>query len=103
MINSISYILCINPSCKEVGNIKKNLNKCPDCKKNLIALNLDTLNKYYCPFNKKCSIADCTLIHPNRQHQSPPYISPCDIGYYCKNKKCIFLHPTKYGSWLVRM
>ena len=102
MIKSISYILCNNLLCKEVGNIKKNLNKCPECRKNLIVLNLDVLNKCYCTFGNRCYVVECNLIHPNKQHQSPPFISPCCEGYYCMNKNCLFLHPTKNGTWLVR-
>ena len=101
MIKSISYILCNNLSCNEVGNIKKNLNKCPKCKNFLIPLTLDNLNKYYCTFGVQCNDVNCKLIHPNKFHISPPYISPCYDGKYCKDIECLFLHPNKNNIWLV--
>ena len=102
MFNSISYILCNNLSCDEVGNIKKNLNKCPKCKKHLIPLNLANLNKYYCTSGIQCNDTNCKFIHPKKYHISPSYISPCYIGKYCKDKNCLFLHPNKNDIWLVK-
>ena len=110
MYNSISYVLCCNLSCVESGNIKKNLNKCPECKKNLTHLTLDTLNKYFCPNGKKCASLDattnntCELIHPTKKHQSPPYISPCINGTHCADKTCVCLNPNKKQvSWTFRI
>lgn len=103
--DSIFYILCCNTECKESGNIKKNFNKCPECKMTLTKLTLEILNKYFCPFNNKCpNMANCKLLHATKKHQSPPYISPCIDGIQCEVSNCVFLHPNlKCNSWIVRM
>ncbi len=100
MINSVCYVICCNNFCKESGNIKKNLSRCTECKKPLINLTLDILNKHYCPSGCNCEL-NCQLIHPTKKHSSPPYISPCADGSFCINKNCLFLHPYN-GLWLVR-
>ena len=100
MINSITYVVCCNKLCKESGNIKKNTNKCIECKKLLNTLNLDVLNTYFCIDSKNCTTIDCKLIHPNKQHHSPPFISPCINGIGCENNNCLFLHPNRFGVWL---
>lgn len=115
MYNSIFYVVCCNIPCTESGNIKKNLVKCPECKKTLIQLTLDTLNTYFCPNGQNCSslqkelvIQDqcykCKMLHPTKKHHSPPYISPCLLGIHCSDKTCLFLHPNKKCvSWIVRI
>lgn len=103
MIHSVTYVVCCNISCRESGNIKKNLSKCSECKKPLINLSLDILNNLYCLDGITCKVCDCNNIHPTKKHISPPYISPCIHGIMCVEKKCLFLHPNKHGSWLVRV
>jgi hypothetical protein len=102
MINSDSFVVCLRLECKESGIIKKNLNKCSECKKTLNNLNLNLLNKYFCPFGKHCinNSVNCHLLHNNKTHQSPPYISPCINGIKCVINNCLFLHPNKFGVWL---
>jgi hypothetical protein len=100
MINSISYLVCLNINCKDSGKIRKNLNKCNECKKNLIILSLEILNIYFCINGKYCDVDNCKLIHPCKPHNSPPYISPCIDGIKCKKLNCLFLHPNKVGKWL---
>jgi hypothetical protein len=115
MHNSIFYVVCCNILCIESGNIKKNLAKCPECKKTLMQLTLEVLNTNFCPCGQKCQslqkerISDdqyikCKMLHPTKKHQSPPYISPCLDGLHCSDKKCVFLHPNKKCvSWIVRI
>jgi hypothetical protein len=106
MINFISYVVCCQPSCKESGNIKKNLSKCSGCKKLLNNLTLDLLNTYFCPNGQHCPDSrqvpsdSCLLLHTTKTHQSPPYISPCINGISCINNNCLFLHPNRFGVWL---
>lgn len=101
MINSVCYVICCSIFCKEAGNIKKNLSKCSECKKPLINLTLDNLNKHYCPNGCNCNLK-CKLLHPSKKHMSSPYISPCINGIFCNNKDCLFLHPYN-GLWLVKV
>lgn len=100
MYHSICYVVCYNVDCKESGNIKKNISKCSECKKQLTNLTLEILNKYFCPNGNNCD--GCGMIHPNKHHQSPPYISPCFNGKHCLNKNCLFLHPNQNNTWGVR-
>jgi hypothetical protein len=106
MVNSVSYVVCCHFSCKESGNIKKNLSKCPECRKSLNNLTLDLLNTQFCSFGQHCLnssqlLSDtCLLLHTTKTHQSPPYISPCINGIRCTNTNCLFLHPNKFGVWL---
>ena len=106
MYKSHCYVVCCVISCKESGNIKKNQSRCSECGRPLTKLTLCILNKYYCPSGSKCQIVNnsnkCQLLHPTKCHQSTPYISPCCDGRYCDNKQCLFLHPTKNNTWLVR-
>lgn len=102
--DSIFYVVCCYVNCKESGNIKKNLNRCPNCKKSLTKVTLQVLNQYFCPNSNLCENSDCSLLHPNKKHQSPPYISPCNYGVKCDNASCLFLHPNiKCNSWLASM
>ena len=101
MHNSISYVVCCNTSCKESGNIKKNSSKCSTCRKTLDVLSLNLLNKQFCPKSENCNTNLCLLLHPSKNHQSPPYISPCAKGLYCKDDACLFLHPNGFGIWVV--
>ena len=103
MISSVTYVVCYNILCKESGNIKKNLIKCLNCKKNLANLTLNVLNKYYCCSGNLCINTECYNIHPTKKHLSPPYISPCINGFNCIAKNCLFLHPNIHGIWLVRV
>ena len=100
--NSIFYVVCCCSDCKESGNIKKNFNKCPECRKSLTQVTLQVLNQYFCIRGQLCKDAECRLLHANKKHKSPPYISPCNHGINCTKAECLFLHPSiKCNSWLV--
>ena len=112
--DSLSYVLCCNINCHESGNIKKNLIKCNNCKNILEKLSLSVLNKYFCPYGIYCESlqyntvkkqkSKCKLLHPNKKHISPPFISPCHNGVHCDILQCIYLHPDKDCiSWQVRI
>lgn len=102
--NSVFYLVCCSPQCKESGNIKKNCSKCHMCRGSLIKLTLSLLNEFYCPDGDKCPLDKCILVHPTKKHRSPPFISPCHRGIHCIDNQCLFLHPeTHSGCWLVRV
>lgn len=97
-----SYVVCYNKLCGESGNIKKNTIKCNKCKSYTKSLDLDTLNVYFCMDARICDNEKCALLHANKKHQSPPYVSPCHRGKSCKKENCLYLHPNKVGnSWCV--
>ena len=100
--DSIFYVVCCGVNCKESGNIKKNFSKCPSCRKSLTQVTLQILNQYFCPHSSLCKNPNCQLLHANKKHKSPPYISPCDHGVKCDKDECVFLHPNlKCNAWLV--
>lgn len=101
---AIFYTVCCNVMCSESGGIKKNAHKCCECKKFTTPLSLELLNEKYCTNGNMCYDKQCHRIHPNKNHQSPPFISPCIQGKSCNDESCVFLHPDpKCGSWLVRI
>lgn len=98
----IFYTVCCNRLCSESGSIKQKHHKCHKCKKHMKQLSLSLLNENYCHKGNNCYDEKCCLIHPKKNHQSPPFISPCHNGDLCFNTHCVFLHP-ECGAWLVRV
>lgn len=104
---SLDYVVCCNTQCAESGGIKKTMHKCSKCgvcRKSTKPLSARLLNEKYCIKGNFCYNEGCSLLHPNKNHQSPPFISPCPRGELCNVTECIYLHPDpKCGAWLTQI